>query len=94
MLLKRPEYLRCLPGGQLLLNWLRLGLIEDLQLQMVVNLLKQEVVFDMKMKEIETRYGVTFGRNALILLNTDLNFHPFKLAVNDHCHYLLVDQWS
>ncbi|QGU85922.1 hypothetical protein [Erwinia sorbitola] len=35
----------------------------------------------MKMKEIETKYGVIFGRNALILSNTDLNFHPFKLAI-------------
>ncbi|MBV7407062.1 hypothetical protein [Enterobacter sp. ENT03] len=36
----------------------------------------------MKMKEIKTRYGVIFGRNALILSNTDLNFHPFKLTIS------------
>ncbi|MBL5827503.1 hypothetical protein [Serratia fonticola] len=35
----------------------------------------------MEMKEIETKHGVIFGRNALILSSTNLNFHPFNLDI-------------
>ncbi|TKY81115.1 hypothetical protein R0L47_19125 [Pectobacterium polonicum] len=35
----------------------------------------------MNMKEIETKYGIIYGRNALILLSTELKFHPFELIV-------------
>lgn len=33
------------------------------------------------MKSIETKYGVIYGRNALILLSTGLNLHPFTLNI-------------
>lgn len=35
----------------------------------------------MKMKEIETKHGVIYGRNALILSNTKLNFYPLGLTI-------------
>ncbi|GMB64629.1 hypothetical protein [Pectobacterium parmentieri] len=36
---------------------------------------------NMNMREIETKYGVIYGRNALILSNTALNLHPFEFIV-------------
>lgn len=36
----------------------------------------------MKMKAIETKYGIIHGRNALILSGSELNFKPLKLTIN------------
>lgn len=35
----------------------------------------------MKMKEIETRHGVIFGRSSLVLSSADFDFYPLKLTV-------------
>jgi hypothetical protein len=35
----------------------------------------------MKMKAVETRHGVIYGRNALIVTATDLTVHPMTLTV-------------
>lgn len=35
----------------------------------------------MKMNEIQTKYGILFGRNALILSDANFNFYPFELTV-------------
>ncbi|MCG8711065.1 hypothetical protein JHU04_004421 [Brenneria sp. 4F2] len=36
----------------------------------------------MNMKEIQTKYGVIYGRDALILSGTELKFYPFNFIVN------------
>lgn len=35
----------------------------------------------MKMKPVETKYGIIHGRDSLILSSTELKFYPFKFIV-------------
>lgn len=35
----------------------------------------------MNMSAVETKYGIIYGRDALILLNTELKLHPFELII-------------
>lgn len=48
---------------------------------MAANQLGQEAVDEMKLKAIETRFGVIYSRDALILNGTELNLYPFKFVV-------------
>ncbi|WP_260602304.1 hypothetical protein [Cronobacter sakazakii] len=48
---------------------------------MAANQLGQEAVVEMKLKAIETKYGVIYSRDALILNGTELSFYPFKFVV-------------
>lgn len=48
---------------------------------MAANQLGQEAVDEMKLKAIETKYGVIYSRDALILNGTELTLYPFKFVV-------------
>ncbi|KAA8995181.1 hypothetical protein FJU30_25295 [Affinibrenneria salicis] len=36
----------------------------------------------MEMKEIQTKYGVIYGRDALVLSGTELKLYPFNFIIN------------
>ncbi|EOL8959881.1 hypothetical protein ACM911_004188 [Cronobacter dublinensis] len=48
---------------------------------MAENQLGQEAVDKMKLKAIETKHGVIYSRDALILNGAELNLYPFKFVV-------------
>lgn len=50
---------------------------------MVKNLIRyeQQSIVDMKIKAIETKYGLIYGRDALIVSGTELKLYPFNFLV-------------
>ena len=48
---------------------------------MVVSQYAREDVVDMNIKAIETKYGLIYGRDALIVSSTELKLYPFNFLV-------------
>lgn len=48
---------------------------------MVVSQYAREDVVDMNIKAIETKYGLIYGRDALIVSSTELKLYPFSFLV-------------
>lgn len=50
---------------------------------MVKNLIRyeQQSIVDMNIKAIETKYGLIYGRDALIVSGTELKLYPFNFLV-------------
>lgn len=50
---------------------------------MIKNLIRyaQQSIVDMNIKAIETKYGLIYGRDALIVSGTELKLYPFNFLV-------------